>query len=877
MKQDEKVSKKSLDDAIQYIRQDNLDAGQVSEASERVWNGITGQLPEEQANKIRNCDDVQSLIPAYVEGRLSEARCLLLKDHTRECVACRKALGDAQSEKEVLARFRPRSDRTSDWMKWGSIAAALLVGFGLFQMGALENFLPWETAAVAVLQDLDGTAFQVLEEGTASIEVDQEIRSRQSIRTAKGSGAVLKLSDGSRVEMAERTELAIFDGWFDKTIQLERGNVIVEAAAQGSGHLYVSTEECRVAVKGTVFSVSHGMKGSRVSVIEGEVLVEKGGLNTTLKPGQQFASQPNLSRVSVEEDIAWSQRAEQHIALLQEFSAIQKDLHEATFGEELRYSSQLLNLLPEGTVAYGAVPNVSSRLGDVYQSFLQRVQENGALREWYEEKFFPGDQGITLDEIVQKMTIFGDYLGDEIVFAVIKETQGAEIPVVLAQVTDESLLWTMVNEEAERINSLAEGEASIFVINDPAAIEPTKGLFILIDAGLVAVSPSVGLLKSVVEGNSSTFPETRFYQKIAASYSEGVDWLLSVDLETLGQNYVENPASAKLENLGLTELHDLVVQRKRNQEGIAENRAVLTYEGSEDGGIISWIADPGPIGGMEFVSPDAYLAAAFVINDPSKMVESLIQHLEQKDPAAISALEQFESEHSLSILDDIAAPLGGEIVFAVDGPLLPEPSWKVIVEVYDPKTLQHTIENLIGEVNQIVASKGGVGVELLVDTSGGMTVYSLSKTDSPVNIEYAYVNGYMIIAPDRSLIYSAKQFQEARYTLVSSPDFVKSLPQDSNVNLSAIFYQNLAPMLNAIISGPVGESLGNISPEAGDSVKRLIGGTTPMLVTLSAEPGQLTLASGGDLESFWLNLGTLASLGGPEGIAEILQGRFQAQ
>jgi hypothetical protein len=435
----------------------------------------------------------------------------------------------------------------------------------------------------------------------------------------------------------------------------------------------------------------------------------------------------------------------------------------------------------------------------------------------------------------------------------------------------------MVNEEAERINSLAEGEASIFVIKDPAAVEPTKGLFILIDDGLIAVSPSVGLLRSVGEGNSSAFPETRFYQKIAASYSEGVDWLFSVDLQTLGQNDVEDPASAKLENLGLNELHDLVVQRKRNQEGIAENRAVLTYEGSEDGGIISWIAAPGPIGGMEFVSPDAYLAAAFVTNNPSKMVESLIQHLEQKDPTAISALEQFESEHSISILDDIAVPLGGEIVFAVDGPLLPEPSWKVIVEVYDPKTLQHTIENLIGEVNQIAASTGGVGVDLLVDTSGGMTVYSLSKTDSPLNIEYAYANGYMIIAPDRSLIYSAKQFQEARYTLVSSPDFVRSLPQDNNVNLSAIFYQNLAPMLNAIISSPVGESLGNISPEAGDSAKKLIGGATPMLVTLSAGPGQLTLASGGDLESFWLNLGTLAGLGGPEGIAEILQGRLQAQ
>ena len=34
-----------------------------------------------------------------------------------------------------------------------------------------------------------------------------------------------------------------------------------------SGHLYVKTPDCRVAVTGTVFSVDSGMKGSRVAVL----------------------------------------------------------------------------------------------------------------------------------------------------------------------------------------------------------------------------------------------------------------------------------------------------------------------------------------------------------------------------------------------------------------------------------------------------------------------------------------------------------------------------------------------------------------------------------------------------------------------------------
>jgi len=877
MTKDGEASKRLLDDAIQSVRQEKLDAALVADASARAWDKIAEELPGREVSQIRSCDDFRSLIPAYLAGQLSEARVLLLEDHVKECVSCRDALEKAQPEKVVLASFRPKSDRTGLWMKLGSIAAALLIGFGLLQMGALESLLPWDTAAVAILQESDGTVFQVLEEGTVPISVEEKILSRQSIRTAKDSGAILELSDGSRVELAPRTELAVLDGWFATTIQLRRGNVIVEAASQGAGSLYVSTDECRVAVKGTVFSVSHGMKGSRVSVIEGEVLIEKGDLNTTLKPGEQFASQPSLSKVSVEDDIAWSQSAEQHVALLGELSAIQKDFHEATFGEELRYSSELLGMLPEGTVVYGAIPNVTGQLGEFYQLLLQRVQENSALREWYQNECFPGDKGVTLDEFVEKMTGFGEFLGDEVVVAIVNQAQGGVAPVVLAHVTDESSLWRMASEEAERLNALSDAQDVIIIIDETASADAGKGLFVLIDDGIMAASPSLPLLEAVAEDNSVHFSTTRFYQQIAASYAEGVDWLLSIDLETFAAAGFGDEETAKLEQLGLTELHGLVVQRRRDLEGVAENRAVLTYEGSEEDGIISWIADPGPIGGLEFVSPDAYLAAAFVMNDPLRMMEGVIQQLEQKDPEAVSRIEQFESEHNISILDDIAAPLGGEIVFAIDGPLLPKPSWKVIVEVYDPQTLQQTIEYLIDEVNEVVSLEGGVGVELLVDSSGGMTVYSLKKADSSLNIEYAYASGYMVIAPDRTLILSAKQSQEARYTLVGSPSFVASLPTDSSVNLSAVFYQNLAPMLNSILSSPVAGSLSSLSPEAEESVKELLGDAKPMLVTVRSEPGQLVLAGEGDLESFWLNLGTLASLGGPDGLARILQGETQVQ
>src|ERR1035441_8473291 len=98
---------------------------------------------------------------------------------------------------------------------------------------------------------------------------------RHEIRTAKDSDAMLQLKDGSVVELRERSGFSSTRTASDLTIRLGRGSIIVQAAKRSSGHLYVATADCRVAVTGTVFSVTSGVKGSRVSVIAGEVHVSQ--------------------------------------------------------------------------------------------------------------------------------------------------------------------------------------------------------------------------------------------------------------------------------------------------------------------------------------------------------------------------------------------------------------------------------------------------------------------------------------------------------------------------------------------------------------------------------------------------------------------------
>jgi len=135
---------------------------------------------------------------------------------------------------------------------------------------------------------------------------------------ARSDAMNLLLEDGSRIEMSAHAGLSIDRTADGMRIVLSEGHLIVTAAKQHGGHLYVETKDCEVSVVGTVFSVHAGPSGSRVSVVEGEVRVRQGEKVQTLLPGQQVSTDVVAAPVSVKADIAWSSQASELVALLQQ-------------------------------------------------------------------------------------------------------------------------------------------------------------------------------------------------------------------------------------------------------------------------------------------------------------------------------------------------------------------------------------------------------------------------------------------------------------------------------------------------------------------------------------------------------------------------------
>src|SRR5215207_6474127 len=171
-----------LDKVTAEIRNEKVDPAAVSAAADRVWARVSAaaganefQLPT--VDRIEGCSDFQSLIPAYLAGKLSEARSLLLVDHTHECIPCRKAMNEARSRSSITARpavRKPRYTLQPVVMRWG-IAAALVIGLGLLAIPFVQRFWPYGDFE-ATVQAAEGQVYQIADTQTASVSAGAKLQ-----------------------------------------------------------------------------------------------------------------------------------------------------------------------------------------------------------------------------------------------------------------------------------------------------------------------------------------------------------------------------------------------------------------------------------------------------------------------------------------------------------------------------------------------------------------------------------------------------------------------------------------------------------------------------------------------------------------------------
>lgn len=851
------MSDHKFEKLLSSIRDEKMDEAAVSQAAERVWSAIAAApAARTGVHVLRSCEDFQSLIPGYLEKQLPEARRLLLEDHLHRCVACRHAIEEVRNaggQPVWQPAWRAKAAGFPAW-RWamGAAAAGILAAAGLAMANGL---LPGQHAVRASVQNVDGSLYAVSEDQVRVIPAGYPIRNGEQIRTAKGSNAVVRLLDGSLVEMGERSDLSVSREWKGTTIHLDGGQIIVQAAKQRTGRLYVATDDCLVSVKGTIFSVNHGTKGSRVAVIEGVVRVADSERTTDLHIGEEATSSTSLAKVPIQDEIAWSRNSAKYLALLGEFSALQKQF-EAIPGPGLRYSSELLPYVPDHTAVYAAIPNLANTLGEASQLFQERLQKSAALRNWWKEQ--QRGRGPKLADVVEQLKTFSSYLGDEIVFAVAKDGPNYGSPVVLAKVKQPGL-ESFLRSEMKRVNANSS-PAALRLVRDPAAIStaPGRPFLVYLKNDMLVASPDPAELQRtaarIERAGSGRFSETALYQQVAHSYEQGAGWLLYVDMEQIVAQHVQDNSGKPLPP-GLADTRYLMMER-REVGGKTENRAALTF-GSERKGVAAWLAAPAPMGALEFISPDASMVNAAVTRNPRNILEEVFQMITSENPNFTQELSKFETRTGLSVLDDIAAPLGGEAAFAFDGPVLPTPRWKLVFEVYDPSTLQSTIGKLVENFNRQATPAQG-SLQVARQQVGSQIYYTLrNPKQANFEIDYAYVDSYLIAAPDVATLSRAIRDRQAGNSLPHSQTFQALLPSDGYTNFSAIFYHNIGPVIGPLVDQI--KSVGSLTSQQQQSIATLQANTAPGLIYVYGEPDRIVVAS--DTGFMGFDLGTLMTMG----------------
>src|SRR6185295_10166500 len=213
-----------LDKVTGGIRAEQVESTKVNDAAERVWARMSTEVAEPaksvtafaqlESEHIEGCADFQSLMPAYLDGELSEARSLLLVDHTHECIPCRKALKQARTARIAAAMPALKPARTGSRfnispvvLRWG-IAAVLVIGIGLVALPLIQRYMPFGSVE-ATVQAADGAVYVVENSQTRPLAAGAKIGRGDKIRTAKDAHAVVRLGDGTTIEMKDRSEFSI--------------------------------------------------------------------------------------------------------------------------------------------------------------------------------------------------------------------------------------------------------------------------------------------------------------------------------------------------------------------------------------------------------------------------------------------------------------------------------------------------------------------------------------------------------------------------------------------------------------------------------------------------------------------------------------------
>ncbi len=211
------------------------------------------------------------------------------------------------------------------------------------------------------------------------------------------------------------------------------------------------------------------------------------------------------------------------------FEKLQKNVKFPASREE----SQLLPLLPESTIAYGAIPNYGDTSHQALKVFQQELQESDVLRDWWQHGGM-ATAGPKLEDSVEKFYQVSQYLGDEVVVSAAMDGKEPRM-LIVAEIKKPGLKLVFQQMEKEFAGKSKSGVRVV----DPkelASLEskrPADELLLLVRPDYVVGATDLPTLRNFnarLDRGTRGFATTSFGQRIAQAYQGGITLVAAANM-----------------------------------------------------------------------------------------------------------------------------------------------------------------------------------------------------------------------------------------------------------------------------------------------------------------------------------------------------------
>lgn len=515
--------------------------------------------------------------------------------------------------------------------------------------------------------------------------------------------------------------------------------------------------------------------------------------------------------------------------LLTSFGRVAQRLQSEVSMPVPRVQSELLPLLPKNTLFFAAIPNYGDAARQALDIFRQERKDDAVLRDWW-SKGEIADNGPKIEDAIEKFYFLHQYLGDEIIISGSLEANEPKFLAIAA--IRKPGLNRFLGELIEKSGGTSAAGVRVIDPQELAATRQKEGrsdLLVVVRPDFVFASEDVALLRSFnasLTRGSREFLATPFGARIAGEYQSGLTILAGANLES-ALSLVPLPVKQEsgVQQSGFADVKYLVWEHKRIG-GKDVSQSELSFTGPRHGAA-AWLAKPGPLKALDFVSPEAFFAFAFKLTSPAVVLDDILEMSKASHGSPFAMLPQAEQALGISVRDDLLGSLDGDIALELDDINPQRASWRATLGVKDVPRLEKTLNTLLTATQTKVdqAEEGGISYNSV----------HIPSSPAPYNLHYAFLDKFLVLGSSRDTIAQAAKLHRSGASVAKSEKFRATTPPGHTSDASAVWYQN--PMAMAALQ------MRTLTPYLGESLASSFGAVPPAVAYLYGEESSIKSAS----------------------------------